>query len=92
MIGISGKTIPPPPRGDSLPGDGSYTQLAALPSTLDDDLHDLRRNLSYGEDAQDLKDALKRAIGLVEQLVSLSLLSKNELTQETELMPHSAHF
>lgn len=68
MIGLSGKTVPPPPRGDSLPADGAYAQMPALPPMLDDTLHDLRRNLNYGEE-HDLKDALKRAIGLVEQLV-----------------------
>lgn len=79
MIGLSGKTIPPPPRGDSLPGDGAYAQMPALPPTLDDDLHDLRRNLSYGEDEQDLKYALNRAIDLVEQLVCPSLLRSEDL-------------
>ena len=71
---IPNNMIRRPQRSDSLQavGLGLSQQDNATLAILPDELHDMRRVQAYGQE-EDLKEALGKMIGRVEELVSLDL-------------------
>ncbi|KAL5506991.1 hypothetical protein ACEPAH_6447 [Sanghuangporus vaninii] len=85
---IPNNMIRRPQRSDSLQGEiglGLGMQESTLLAQLPDELHDIRRVQAYGQE-EDLKEALGKMIGRVEELSSmLNQAQKSQIELETQL-------